>query len=147
MADVNLAFTHRQDEIRHVFLQIFFTTKYFFIFYLWYISIYIYVAKSKKQRRGMAPKKKEKKNYGEIKRTDGNTMKEEEREERDRGFCELLIKPTRNCWRDVYGFIVPFSRALKRPMQWTFCAVKWRPGRHGGRFVEFLDAGMNNGTV
>lgn len=44
-------------------------------------------------------------------------MKEEEREERDTGFCELLIKPTRNCWRDVYGFIVPFSRALKRPMQ------------------------------
>lgn len=41
-------------------------------------------------------------------------MKEEEREERDTGFCELLIKPTRNCWRDVYGFIVPFSRALKR---------------------------------
>lgn len=66
-------------------------------------------------------------------------MKEEEREERDTGFCELLIKPTRNCWRDVYGFIVPFSRALKRPMQWTFCAVEWRAGGHGGRFVEFLD--------
>lgn len=87
----------------------------------------------------MALKKKRKKNYGEIKRTDGNTMKEEEREERDTGFCELLIKPTRNCWRDVYGFIVPFSRALKRPMQWTFCAVEWRAGGHGGRFVEFLD--------
>lgn len=87
----------------------------------------------------MALKKKKKKNYGEIKRTDGNTMKEEEREERDTGFCELLIKPTRNCWRDVYGFIVPFSRALKRPMQWTFCAVEWRAGGHGGRFVEFLD--------
>lgn len=53
-------------------------------------------------------------------------MKEEEREARDTRFCELLIKPTRNCWRDVYGFIVPFSRALKRPMQRTFCAAEWR---------------------
>ena len=82
------------------------------------IHFYIYRKIQKAEKgNGTKKKKKGKKNYGEIKRTDGNTMKEEEREERDTGFCELLIKPTRNCWRDVYGFIVPFSRALKRPMQ------------------------------
>lgn len=80
------------------------------------IHFYIYTSQNPESREGEWHEK-EKKKYGEIKRTDGNTMKEEEREARDTGFCELLIKPTRNCWRDVYGFIVPFSRALKRPMQ------------------------------
>lgn len=124
-----LVFAHRSSKWNktRIFINLLCYEIFFHLPFVIHFYIYRKIQKAEKGN-GTKKKKKGKKNYGEIKRTDGNTMKEEEREERDTGFCELLIKPTRNCWRDVYGFIVPFSRALKRPMQWTFCAV-WSGGR------------------